>query len=434
MADNPPAALFSVNGRSVTVDDFHRYYRQARSVGEESVNHCLNRYVDFRVKVEDALAERLDTLPQFRQQCAVLQGEVLKKYLISPARMEQACGEMYRQRSERLLSDTWVCLTCWTIPLRQHDPKQMERTAEERMQSLYVTLSAGGTPSSLEGIQVEEKVWRPLRGLLKEFATRLERLEDGEMVAPFFSPLGVHVMRVDGRREGVSAEAAAQFWQRRWEAEGDRHPALDEQRFSGWQTRSLTDLALRRQLDEARDGLLATYWDLRHADITELSAEVDDRQLADYFDRHRQDYGWELPHYKGAVVRCADKKAASKIRKRLKKLPVSEWTAALRKVQAEHPEWEAEMICGLFRIGQNAYVDKLAFRCGELPASSDSRYTFLLGKRLKEGPEDYRDVLPLLRSDYCQWYASTRLQRLKAKYKVEIHEDILKTVNCEGEK
>ena len=89
------------------------------------------------------------------------------------------------------------------------------------------------------------------------------------------------------------------------------------------------------------------------------------------------------------------------------------------------------MECGLFRIGQNAYVDKMAFHCGELPAA-DLSYTFIMGKRLDNGPDDFRDVLPQLQADYRQWYASSRLQRLRDKYRVEIHEDILKTVNCSG--
>lgn len=438
VADNPPAALFSINGKSVTVDDFSRYYRQVQPSGEEPVRHCLDRYVDFRLKVEAALSERIDTLTQFRQQCAVLQGEVWKDYLLDPVRMEQACGQMYRKRAERLLSDTWVCLTCLTLPLHQHASKQEERQAEERMKQLYGALAGGEPlaqlmPARLEGITVQEQVWRPMRGMLKEFATRLEQLKDGEVSEPFFSPMGIHVMQVSGRREGISAETAYQFWSEQWNASGDRHPALDSLRFRQWKEGKSADPQLCRRLDDVRDGLLATYWELRHTGGATVVPNVDERQLAAYFDRHRSDYRWELPHYKGAVIHCADKKAASKIRKRLKKLQVQEWADELRVIQAERPEWQTEMICGLFRIGQNAYIDKLAFRCGDLPVPSSAAYTFVMGKRLNAGPEDYRDVLPLLRNDYCQWYESTRLQRLKDQFRVEIHEDVLKTVNCRGE-
>lgn len=435
-ADNPPSSLFSVNGKSVSADEFTRYVRQSEPQNEEAVRLCLERYIDFRLKVEDALSARMDTLVQFRQQCAVLQGEVLKNYLLSEEQMDRACDEMYRKRSERLLSDTWVELTCLTLPLRQHASRAEVQQAEERMKGLYEVLQAGTSLSAVSaedsgGLTVQDHVWRPMRGMLKEFSERVEQLKDGEVTVPFFSPLGIHLVVVHNRREGISEEAARHFWNEHWAAAGNLHPALDSLRLRKWKDGRLADPALYRQLQEVREGLLATYWDLQHTDNTASVPVADKSVLADFFEHHRKEYYWDLPHYKGAVVQCAGKKVAAKIRKRLKKRPLTDWAEEMRHLQAEHPEWEARMECGLFRIGQNAFVDKMAFHCGELPlAAGAPSYTFIMGKRLDNGPDDYRDVLSQLQADYRQWYVSSRLQRLKDKYRVEIHEDVLKTVNC----
>lgn len=41
--------------------------------------------------------------------------------------------------------------------------------------------------------------------------------------------------------------------------------------------------------------------------------------LERFFKQHKSDYAWELPHYRGAVIHCKDRKTASAIKKQLKK-------------------------------------------------------------------------------------------------------------------
>ena len=44
----------------------------------------------------------------------------------------------------------------------------------------------------------------------------------------------------------------------------------------------------------------------------------------------------------------------------------------------------ATMEVGLFQIGKNAYVDKLAFKCGSLPKEKKYPYICVFGKKLKK--------------------------------------------------
>ena len=87
-------------------------------------------------------------------------------------------------------------------------------------------------------------------------------------------------------------------------------------------------------------------------------------------------------------------------RKSVKKLPKAQWTKAFSLMKQENPESDAVMEMGLVQIGKNVYVDKLAFKCGELPRDIRYPYVFVMGKRLKKGPEDYKDVRERVEKDY----------------------------------
>ena len=54
--------------------------------------------------------------------------------------------------------------------------------------------------------------------------------------------------------------------------------------------------------------------------------------LEHFFKQHKSDYSWDLPHYRGAVIHCKDKKMASAIKKQLKRKPVSQWEDVLHRL------------------------------------------------------------------------------------------------------
>lgn len=64
--------------------------------------------------------------------------------------------------------------------------------------------------------------------------------------------------------------------------------------------------SVRMRLNQVADGLLATYWDIRHA--ASDHAVISKMDLQAYFEAHRKDYAWDLPHFKGGVVHCKNKR------------------------------------------------------------------------------------------------------------------------------
>jgi len=175
--------------------------------------------------------------------------------------------------------------------------------------------------------------------------------------------------------------------------------------------------------------LLAAYLSQKYQSGDEAWNEDD---LERFFKQHKSDYAWELPHYRGAVIHCKDRKTASAIKKQLKKKPVSQWKDILHTLTGDDASSKVRMEAGVFQIGTNRYIDKLVFKCGSFQPEPDLPYTFVMGKKLKKGPESYEDVREAVVKDYLTVYEDAWLKDLKRKYKVEINQEVLKTVNNNG--
>ena len=174
-----------------------------------------------------------------------------------------------------------------------------------------------------------------------------------------------------------------------------------------------------------RDNLLADR-------ITEK--EIEQRALADesglraYFEEHRSDYQWKESRYKGIVLHCVTKRIAKQARKFLKHLPENEWKDAIRLTfnVGSQPQIQSEQ--GVFAPGDNAYVDDLVFKKKDSTPVMSFPFTAVLGKKVK-GPEDYREVREALIADYQSYLEKQWMSRLRANSKVEINQEVLKTVN-----
>ena len=395
--------VFRIDGKATSVGEFAHYYARIHAVNGISPEGFLPHFLYYKLKVADARKKGWDTLPDFRLQCDVLQRELEKtekRKTLNPVPMK------------------WVRFRQISILLPQHVSAAQERRARQSMDSVYAALKGGAAFEKVAqnyplftSSPYTDGEWIPEVCLVKEFSAQLDTLKKNEYSAPFFSPLGVHVVCLLDARQGY-------------------YPEADNAATGGPAGSPATDEMDCRQ--DIVDGLLAAYWDKRH--IVGPSGAVSDKDLADYFEAHKKDYAWEFPHFKGGVIHCLNKKAAAKLKKRLKKLPLSEWTNEIAKASQENPDLKAEADTGLFQIGTNPYVDKLAFKCGDLPSRTDLPYTFILGKRLKKGPEEWEDVRGEVLRDYRLSVEKTQMEALKQGFQIEINQDILKTVNCSGKK
>ena len=108
--------------------------------------------------------------------------------------------------------------------------------------------------------------WIPERCLIKEFTGQSNTLKKGNYSAPFFSPLGIHIVYLLDRRQGV------------YPSETTGNAALQKVADSGFTERKDSLLnKTRMELCQVSDGLLAAYWDKRHGGTK--SGNISDKEL-----------------------------------------------------------------------------------------------------------------------------------------------------------
>ena len=179
-------------------------------------------------------------------------------------------------------------------------------------------------------------------------------------------------------------------------------------------------------MQEYRDGILL--FDISNRMVWD-KASKDDEGLDTFFKKNKGNYVWDSPRYKGVVLHCKDKKVAGDIKKLMKKTDEDKWVTTIRKTFNNDSVSVVKVENGLYLKGDNKYVDKLVYKTGSFEADKDFPFTTTVGKLLKKGPESYKDVRGPVTADYQNFLESAWIKELRGKYKVEINEEVLKTVN-----
>lgn len=371
--------LLSVGDETVGKEEFEYHLNKSQ---EKRAHVFARTYGHFLQKVQWTKELGLDTLSAYRKQVGYYRRI-----------LERRTENLERQENHRGFEEEWIKLKHVTCPLRQHESRRKEMEANVYMDSLYASLKEGAE------VVFETLPWIQTRHLLKEWQFQLANLAKGECSKPFYSSQGIHIIVWVNKVKG--------------------NPTKN----------MMSDRILSYQLKEMENGLLVSSLDA----YLEKALVCGDSELEDYFKKNRERYGWGIPHYRGAVIHCQDRKEAKRIKKYLSKYPVALWKGAWERMPKEVSE-KSRMEVGLFPIGKNPYVDKLVFKCGEYQPLEDFPYTWVLGQRLKKGPTDYKDVYEDLKDDCLKAKKEAEMEAFMRKNKVEIDEEVLKTVNHCGNK
>jgi peptidyl-prolyl cis-trans isomerase SurA len=471
----------------------YQYNKLRLMPGSEKINlnESLNLFIDFKLKALEAEATGIDTTKVFREEFDGYRRQISKSYLAGEVSSEEIIRKTYdKMKSDYRSGQVLVCHIFKR--LSQNISSYALREKEREMDSIYNSLKNGTIEFNVcvKNFSDEKNTfWVSWLQMPTEFESVVFDLNPGEFSTPFFTPQGIHIAKVLQRKpvasfEDVKKDIAFRLLQRSAVAQGSssmidllkqqynyelNKEGVDELFAKGITDKILFELAgksftgksfarfaavfpggLRYQLDryitkmvldcensrleakypdlklllqEYREGMLVNAISSRK--IWNISS--DEKELSKYFKTHRSNYNWDVPYYSGIVLNCATKKTRKKAHKILKSLPESEWQNALR-LMVNGSQKQVHIEQGLFKPGDNQYVDDEIFNKGKAVPLSSFPFTLVVGQKIN-GPQSYRDIWDQLVSDYQKELESRWISQLRENSKVEIKQEVLKTVN-----
>jgi len=420
-----------------------------------------------------ARAEGLDTTSAFQKSMEAYRASLLAQYTFD----EEAAGEEARLVYDRLIhtqGDRQLQIRQVFHAFPQHVRQSEIYLWQQRMDSVSMALEGGADFQMMMShySDIQETVWLTRSQQTEELEQVAFSLQCGQISQPFLSPQGIHIVQLIDERQLSFDDFKADYFRqikssnqtntvtdravnrlktiygfaenqqnvnllyRNGKADGVLF-TLDGKSFTGAQFAQFAQaypMGIRRQyaafvtlcvmdchaghladsaefqqeLTDAGDRLLAM--EAYRIHVTEPS-QKNEAGLAAYFSNHQKDYHWQKPRFKGAVIHAVNKKVAKKVRKVIKKAKDVEWEA-IERLLDDKSRSQVKVEQGMFEQGTNAFVDEMEFSGRKAEPLAGYPVVLTVGKKLN-GPDDYREVLAQVQSDYRQYLENTWLESLR---------------------
>lgn len=480
--------LMCINGEEISCSEFLQICERDSSFFPVLRKDIVDRFVDFYLMVEAARQAGIDTLPDVQERVRNYRSRLSKSYLLDGQVVDKVLRTAYnRMVAGHDAGRVQVCHIFKYLP--QNASPRMLHAAELRMDSLYEAVLHGASFEECVKRYSDEKrsFWVSRLQMPEEFEDTVFRMQPGQISRPFFTPQGIHIVKVLSREEippfpvmknslmqkqigrnKVKEEMSSvvEKLKKEYSYTPDRagmddlrrnghtdrtlfvldekpytgadfakfamsHPGLVSTQLEDFVIKSVLDLEnvrlerkypdFSQRMQAYRDSLLAH--EIYHREVYEKNA-CDDARLEAYYEAHRGEYA----RYEGLVVHAVTKRLAKQVRKFLKRLPEEEWDNAVRLVFNADGKQQVLIEHGTFSVGDNAFIDELVFRKSKAEPLQDYPFTVIQGQKLKS-PADYREIRDRLSADYYREVGLRWLDSLRAVSKVEINQEVLKTVN-----
>ena len=443
--------LMTVNGKEVRRSEFEYAFNKNNSnlvEDGQTVEEYLPMYIDFKLKVAEAEALGLDTVASFREEYKRDRAQMAEDYLIDPNFVEKEAYRIYAKDSATIGKDGFLNLSHIVFVVKQKEDKAAVALAKARIDSVYTMLQAGKTfEETAAKFGIPARALEPfeiIRGqAYPEFEAVAFGLSDGEYSKPFESPAGFHVVRRLSTRPFGSFEEYKPAIMNMLEQQNIRERARQirgqqlAEEFGGGLTPSQA-LALEDSLLESKypefGNLMREYYDgLLFFEVSTQEvwnkAQNDGAGVEKFFKKNKKKYKFETPRFRGAVIQATTQQNIDNIKSMIAGKSVSEYKSVIDANLPKDSMKNVRVEIGVFAVGDNAWVDKLAFGQGEGGKLRKGFTVVELEGRIIKAPESYLDVKGVVTNDYQKYLEEQWVKSLRKKYKVKIDKEVLKTVN-----
>lgn len=452
---NDPVVM-TVAGVDVPRSEFEYSYNKNNTDGvidKKTVEEYVELFVNYKLKVQAALDARLDTTTSFRQEFAQYRDQQIRPTFVTDEDMLAEAHKVYDQTVEQIGPDGLVSAAHILILTPQKATEEEQREAKRRIDSVYTALQAGADFEELARKVSQDPGsarrggmlgWFARKQMVKEFEDEAFALQPGQMSKPFLSPYGWHIILMKERKQFEPFEFHKENILRYLEQRNARD-AITEQKLNAMvqasnntvtkeslldqraDSLSAADPEMRYLIKEYHDGLLL--YEISNSTIWEKAAQ-DDQALENYFKKHKKQYKWDEPRFKGMAYHVKDQADVKAVAKCVKKLKFDEWNEALRTTFNKDSVIRIRAEKGIFKKGDNKFIDREIFKVADVQVDSVKGYPIdaVYGKLLKK-PQDYTDVRALVLTDLQDEMERQWVADLRKKYAVIVNDEVLKTIN-----
>ena len=335
------------------------------------------------------------------------------------------------------------------IQVNQKAEEAEKAKAKERIDSIYGALKAGAdfaemaTKFSQDPGSARKGGTLPWIGpnqTVKEFEDVAYSLQVGQMSEPFESPFGYHIILMKDRKQLEPYDSLRTNIMKFLEARNARDHVAKTIIDSVAKQRGITtaelmderteqlcanDIELKNLVREYHDGLLL--FEISNQTIWDKAAK-DSLALANYFKKNKKKYKWDEPRYKGMVFHVKVPEDVEAVKNSVKGLAFEKWAERLRTTFNNDSVIRIRVEKGIFKRGDNAYIDKLVFH-KDTTTRQVKNYPIddVYGKLIKK-PENFEDVRGQVTADYQDMLEKQWVAELRKKYAVKVDESVLATV------
>lgn len=454
-AQNDPTVM-TINGQPVSRSEFEYSYNKNNAEGvidKKTVDEYVDLFINYKLKVAAALDAGLDTLQSFKTEFAQYRDQQVRPTFVDDADVEAEALRIYNNTKLAIGPRGLVRPAHIFLYVGQKATEAERQKVKERIDSIYSALKGGADFADMAKRLSQDPGSAANGGLLpwigpsqtmKEFEDRAYALKDGEMSEPFLSPAGYHIILMKGHKQLEPYDSLRSNIMKFIEQRNVRE-RLAMARIDTIVAHSGGTLTREEVLEQRADSLMAVDPDMKNLIreyhdgllLYEISnrtvwskAAQDTAGLESFFKKNRKKYAWSQPRYKGMAYHVKDPADVKAVRDCVKKLPFGEWAEALRTTFNNDSVLRIRVEKGVFKEGDNALIDREVFKKNvKVAPTKDFPIDAVYGKILKKGPEEYTDVRGLVTADYQDSLEKEWVAELRMKYKVEVNNDVLKTVN-----
>lgn len=443
--------VMTINGVAVPRSEFERAYNRNKATGT-SVDDYVDLYINYRLKIEEARRQHLDTAKAYRDELATYRDDMLMKYVDDPQYRDSVVRSIYDKIKEQLKDSDILSVSHIFLAVPQKASDAQKQVARVRIDSVYERLRGGADFAEMAKSVSQDYVSARRGGqlpdfgpgaTLKEFEDECYKLKPGEMSRPFESTAGYHIVLMRGRgklppydqkkddlvkelnRQGLQQMVFNHAVEKLVKASGglSRDEVLDRLE----REHEAQDSDMKYLMKDYREGLLA--YDVTKREVWD-KAEKDTAGLESFFRKNRKNYQWDTPRFKGFVFHTTEESLVKPVKAVLRKHAGKDWGGEIKKRFNTEAKDRVSVSHGLWKKGENRYVDKYIFGDDSVRIKETKRFPYfgIEGKLLKKGPEVMADVRAQVTSDYQDAKEQEWVRSLRERSKVEVNRDVVKTV------